>query len=132
MKHSTLTRCLPWLLIAVGPPLLGRCGGATEQGTENIVVPGSPRDEDELTASAGSGSQAVQGSAQASGDMAGADGGAPPGACTALREALAVRVSAGFASVDKTCQRDEECVFTRTDSGCYASCESVIASQSGA
>src|SRR3954471_24853170 len=34
MKHLRLARCLPWLLIAVCPPLLGRCGGAVEHGTE--------------------------------------------------------------------------------------------------
>src|SRR5215471_11848241 len=34
MKHFRLTRFLPWLLIAVCPPLLGHCGGAVEHGTE--------------------------------------------------------------------------------------------------
>jgi hypothetical protein len=34
MKHLRLARCLPWLLIAVCPPLLGHCGGAVEHGTE--------------------------------------------------------------------------------------------------
>ena len=34
MKHPRLARCLPWLLIAVCPPLLGHCGGAVEHGTE--------------------------------------------------------------------------------------------------
>lgn len=189
MKHSALSRLLPWLLIAVCPPLLGRCGGAAEHSTEtgnppvverqklhvvlhdtgvevvgdagavspganvrvtnrntgetaeaiartdgsvNIVVPGSPQDEYEVTVSNGSGSQTVQVSAQTGGDTADAGGSAPSGTCSALRETLAARVSAGFANVDKTCQRDEECLFTRTDSGCYSSCESVIASSSGA
>jgi len=70
--------------------------------------------------------------APTSGDLADAGEGAPPGPCTDLRQTLAPRVSAGFANVDQTCQRDEECVLTRTDSACYASCESVIASRSGA
>jgi hypothetical protein len=189
MKHSTLTRLLPWLLIAVCPPLLGRCGGAVEHGTQtgnppvveqqklhvvlrdtgvevvgdagavspgahvrvtnrttgesseataradgsvNIIVPGSPPDEYEMTVSNGSGSQTVQVSVQTGGDTADAGGGALPGACTALQQRLAARVSAGFANVDKTCQRDEECWFIGTDSGCYSSCERVIASRSGA
>jgi len=34
MRHSSLTRLLPWLLLSVCPPLLGHCGGATEPGTE--------------------------------------------------------------------------------------------------
>ena len=34
MKHLRLVRWLPWLLIAVCPPLLGHCGGALEHGTE--------------------------------------------------------------------------------------------------
>src|SRR4051794_8669728 len=33
MKHSTPSRLLPWLLIAVCPVLLGHCGGAVEHGT---------------------------------------------------------------------------------------------------
>src|SRR5688500_4929854 len=33
MKHIRVTRLLPWLLIAVCP-VLGRCGGTTEPGTE--------------------------------------------------------------------------------------------------
>jgi hypothetical protein len=49
-----------------------------------------------------------------------------------LQEALAARSAAGFANVDKTCQRDEECVFASLNSGCYSSCQGVIASQSGA
>lgn len=193
MRHATLARLLPWLLIAVCPPLLGRCGGAVEHGTEtgnppvveqqklhvllrdtgvevlgdagavspgarvrvtnrstgaiaeasaladgsvSVVVPGSLQDEYEVTVSNGSGSQTVRVSAQATAERADAGEGVPlgsgPGACTALRETLATRVSAGFANVDKTCQRDEECVFTNTDSGCYSSCYRVIASRSGA
>lgn len=34
MKHFRFARLLPWLLIAVCPPLLGHCGGALEHGTE--------------------------------------------------------------------------------------------------
>jgi hypothetical protein len=34
MKHLRLARRLPWLLIAICPPLLGHCGGAVEHGTE--------------------------------------------------------------------------------------------------
>jgi hypothetical protein len=34
MKHLRFARLLPWLLIAVCPPLLSRCGGALEHGTE--------------------------------------------------------------------------------------------------
>jgi hypothetical protein len=34
MRHSSLVRLLPWLLISVCPPLLGHCGGSTEPGTE--------------------------------------------------------------------------------------------------
>src|SRR3954468_834648 len=34
MKPLRLARCLPWLWIAVCPPLLGHCGGAVEHGTE--------------------------------------------------------------------------------------------------
>jgi len=187
MKRSSFARVLPWLLIAVCPPLLGRCGGAAEYSTEtgnppvvqrqklhvvlrdtgvevvgdagavspgatvrvtnrstgesaeataradgsvNVVVPGSSQDEYEVTVSNGSGSQTVQVSAQTSGDIA--DAGAPPGACEDLRQTLAARVSAGFANVDKTCQRDEECVVASTNSGCYSSCGSAIASRSGA
>jgi hypothetical protein len=188
MKRSAFTRLLPWVLLAICPPLLGRCGGAVEHGTEtgnppvveqqklhvvlrdtgvevvgdagavspgasvrvtnrttgesaeasahadgsvSIVVPGSLQDEYELTVSNGGGSQTVQVSAQTSGDIADAGSG-PTSACTALRQTLAARVSAGFANVDKTCQRDEECVFTSSDSSCYTSCPSVIASRSGA
>jgi len=184
MKHSMLTRSLPWLLIAVCPPLLGRCGGAVEQSTEtgnppvveqqklhvklrdsgvevvgdagaispgasvrvtnrttgasaeataradgsvNIVVPGSAQDEYEVTVSNGSGSQTVQVSVQASGDNG--DAGS---ACPDLQRTLAARGSAGFADVDKSCQRDEQCVFTRPSASCYSSCQGVIASQSGA
>jgi hypothetical protein len=198
LKHSTLTRLLPWLLIAVCPPLLGRCGGALEHGTEtgnppvveqqklhvllrdtgvevvgdagaispgasvrvtnrttgesaeasaradgsvNVVVPGSLQDEYEVTVSNGSGSQTVLVRAQTSGGSVDAGSGppgdtadaaaGPPGACTSLRETLATRVSAKFANMDKTCQRDEDCVFMSTDSSCYASCESVLGSLSG-
>jgi hypothetical protein len=34
MKPSRIVRCLPWLLIALCPALLGHCGGAVEHGTE--------------------------------------------------------------------------------------------------
>ena len=34
MKHFVFARLLPWLLIALCPPLLDHCGGATEPGTE--------------------------------------------------------------------------------------------------
>jgi hypothetical protein len=34
MKLSRLARCLPRLLLALCPPLLGHCGGAVEHGTE--------------------------------------------------------------------------------------------------
>jgi hypothetical protein len=34
MKHFTFTRWLPWLLIALCPPLLGQCGGDVTHGTE--------------------------------------------------------------------------------------------------
>jgi hypothetical protein len=34
MKHFAFTRWLPWLLIAVCPPLLGQCGGDVTYGTE--------------------------------------------------------------------------------------------------
>jgi hypothetical protein len=199
MKHSPLTRLLPWLLIAVCPPFLGRCGGAVEHGTEtgnppvveqqklhvllrdtgvevvgdvgavspgarvrvtnrttgesaeataradgsvSIVVQGSVQDEYEVTVSNGSGSQTVQVRAQTSGGMADAGsgpdtdmadpGGGPPSDCAALQETLAARVSAGFANVDKTCQRDEDCLFISTTIACYSSCPSVIASRSGA
>jgi hypothetical protein len=189
MKRSPLARVLPWLLIAVCPPLLGRCGGAVEHSTEtgnppvvqrqklhvvlrdigvevvgdagavspgatvrvtnlstgnsaegtaradgsvNIVVPGSPQDEYEVTVSNGNGAQTVQVSAQTSDDTADAADGGPAGACTDLRKTLAARIAAGFANVDKTCQRDEECVYFATSSSCYSGCEIVIASSSGA
>jgi hypothetical protein len=116
-------RRLIWLLSAVFPPLLGRCGGALEHGTET----GDPSS----VASNASESQTVPVSAQTSTDMADAGGGSH-GTCTALRQELAARLSAGFTNVDKTCQRDEECLFIRTDVSCYSSCNSVIASRSGA
>jgi hypothetical protein len=114
MKHSTLARLLPWLLITVCPPLLGHCGGAAEHGneTDNQLI--------------------VERQKETSADIADAGGAGPAGDCAALRQTLARRVSAGFANVDKTCQRDEECLFIRTDSDCYSSCDSVIASRSGA
>ena len=34
MKHFRFARLLPWLVISLCPPLLGRCGGALEHGTE--------------------------------------------------------------------------------------------------
>jgi hypothetical protein len=34
MRNSSLTHFLPWLLVALCPPLLGHCGGAAEPGTE--------------------------------------------------------------------------------------------------
>jgi hypothetical protein len=34
MKHVAFARLLPWLWIAVCPPLLGQCGGAVEPGRE--------------------------------------------------------------------------------------------------
>ncbi|HEU4583412.1 MAG TPA: carboxypeptidase-like regulatory domain-containing protein [Polyangiaceae bacterium] len=34
MKQLRIAHCLPWLLIAISPPLLNHCGGAVEHGTE--------------------------------------------------------------------------------------------------
>jgi len=123
VKHSALPRLLPWLLIAVCPPLLGRCGGAAEQGAET---------GNRVTVSNGGGSQTVPVGAPTSGDTADAGESAPAGTCTAVWQTLAARASAGFANVDTTCQRDEQCVFASTGSACYSSCPSVVASRSGA
>ena len=137
---------LLWLLVAVGPPLLGRCGGVTDPGSNRttaegaeasaaadgsvkLAIPASPQDEYELTASTGDGSQTVPLGAPTSSD--GADAGDSPDACSALRETLGARVAAGFAAVDKTCQRDEDCVFFAPDVGCYSRCPNTIASRAG-
>ncbi|HKO92808.1 MAG TPA: hypothetical protein VJU61_16750 [Polyangiaceae bacterium] len=120
MKPSALARVLPWLLIAIAPALLGRCGGAVARNAE----------KEEGTVSDGSGSQAVQGNSSASDGTADA-GSVPSGACETLRQTLAARVTAGFANLDTTCERDEECFYASTDTGCYSSCESVIVSRSG-
>jgi hypothetical protein len=129
---------------------------ARADGSINVVVPGSLQDEYEVTVSNGAGTQTVQVTAQTSGvdgasgaageggsadtgSSAGAAGTAmigPPGpdplVCRSLQQALSARVTAGFASVGKTCQRDEECVFTNINAGCFSSCEGAIASLSGA
>lgn len=110
-----LPRLLPWVLVAIGPPLLGRCGGAVEHGTE---------------AEAGSGSPSVPSSAQTSGNTVDAGEGGPSDACTTLRQTLAARVSAGFANLDTTCLRDEDCLFVSPSVGCYSSCPSLISSRS--
>jgi hypothetical protein len=98
----------------VCPPLFASCEGTAQQGTE---------------ATEGDGEQPAQARSHSS-DAS--DAGAPLGSCAALQQTMATLVSDGFGNVDTTCQQDEECAFISTDLDCYSSCESVIASRSGA
>jgi hypothetical protein len=208
MRHSSILRALPWLLVALCPSLLGHCGGSVEHGTEtgnppvleqqklhivlhgtgvelvgdpgavppgasvsitnrstgegaeatgradgslNVSLSGSLQDTYDVTVSYRGGTQTLQLTASlddvtgdlASGSSTGNAGGSgttamavpptpDPLVCGTLLQTLGARVSAGFASADKTCQRDEDCENALQAVGCFYSCEGAVASRSGA
>lgn len=75
MKYATFTRCLlPWLLVAVCPPLLNHCGGETEPGTET----GNPPEIDERLL------DIVAGAAEGTVEVVGAAGAVSPGAVVSV------------------------------------------------